>query len=143
MKVIRTLLNSRVDPNAQNLLGETPLHIFAARIQDFSPKDMFETDESPRLQAIKILLAAGADANVLNNQGKTALHYVAESNWERGDMSIAFEAARELIVAGVNIDARVETTKPCYGNFIAFELFMLRGCGETVEMLSKASCEEH
>jgi hypothetical protein len=62
---VKLLLNAKADPNAQNLLGNTPL---------------FETIDP---EIIKILLAAGADINHQNNDGTTPLIRAAYSGNEK------------------------------------------------------------
>lgn len=65
---LRLLHGRGLDINAQNLVGDTPLHCLAAH----SFKDQRDQDEQRQL--IESLLKAGADPAVQNSRGKYPLH---------------------------------------------------------------------
>lgn len=65
-RLLPHLLRAGIDPNVQNLLGETPLH----KILKFSP----------RLHDVEVLLNNGARLDMRNSRDETAVH-VAISHW--------------------------------------------------------------
>ncbi len=78
-EVLDWLLAERLDVNARTRAGETPL-IWAAQ----APED---EDADPRhaewaLRDARTLIAAGAEIDVADEKGRTALHYAAETGSE-------------------------------------------------------------
>lgn len=72
-------------------VGDTPLHLAGAGL---------------RLEAAKLLLAAGADANAANRRSATALHYTCDPRPAGGpDASAQVAVIRALIDAGARVDA--------------------------------------
>lgn len=65
-RLLPPLLHAGIDPNAQNLLGETPLHTILR--------------SSPQLHEVEVLLNNGARLDMRNNRDETAVH-VAISYW--------------------------------------------------------------
>lgn len=91
--VLDWLLAERLDVNARTRAGETPL-IWAAQ----APED--EEDTDPRhaewaLRDARSLIAAGAEIDVADERGRTALHYAAEAGSE--------EMVALLLLAGANV----------------------------------------
>jgi|DEB19_MinimDraft_3_1074340.scaffolds.fasta_scaffold32027_2 ankyrin repeat protein len=89
-----TLVKKGFDVNtADRYTGWTPLHVVA----------MIEKSEDRRrsvAEKILILVAAGADPNAIDRRGLTPLHRAAESE--------SVKAARVLIAAGANVNARTK-----------------------------------
>ncbi len=92
--VLKLLLVQKVNVNAQNKRGMTALHYLAIRKTDYRDYDEapdargyadpdglapsqrpsgWELDEGKRNEAIKLLVAAGADPNIRNARGESAL----------------------------------------------------------------------
>ena len=103
--LIKTILSHKVDPNIQNSVGKTPLHL-AVLLLNFTglkrpPKSVAlllsagaETNKRDnygatplhcavlqnQLKSIKLLLKAKADPNLADNDNNTPLHYAINSN---------------------------------------------------------------
>ncbi|XP_034947304.1 alpha-latroinsectotoxin-Lt1a-like [Chelonus insularis] len=72
-KIIQTLLEYKLDINAQDKAGWTPLLVAV-------------DSEIPNV--VDLLITNGADVNIQNNQNQTPLHYAAERNNEKILMSL-------------------------------------------------------
>jgi ankyrin repeat protein len=92
-KVLKLLLTQKVNVNAQNKRGMTALHYLTIRHTDYRDYDTadgqgyvdpdelapwqrpsgWELDEGKRSEAIKLLVAAGADPSIRNARGESAL----------------------------------------------------------------------
>ena len=98
-KIVKRLMDARVDPNAINDLGETPL-ILACGTDDKSARDKMTTmllnrganvntqdkdGNTPLMMAarkedeelVSMLVEKGSDVSLMNNEGNTALCYAA------------------------------------------------------------------
>lgn len=129
LDTIDFLLKSGAKPNQPDSTGDTPLMWVIGRIGNHVPlgmrvqilKMLLKAGADPNLKAsseynyaplleaaslgesqmVSILLAAGADVNATNKIGQTALHLANNA-----------EAARLLIAAGANRDARYTYVMP-------------------------------
>ena len=91
--------------NAQDIDGKTPLiHTIIDAIDNYS------ADETNVVEFIEALMEAGANIDVRDNEGKTAISYLMEGyaknikNNEIYKNQVAVEIANELINDGVNIE---------------------------------------
>lgn len=86
--VIKALVDAQTNINAQNELGDTPLHV-AARSRWSS-------------QFVPTLLNAGADFSIANKDGETALHLAARSLY-------GYEATKALVDFRADVKAVTKT----------------------------------
>jgi ankyrin repeat protein len=90
------LISAGANANAENNIGETPLHIATAGpCQSLSEED--------DLSRISYLIKAGANINARNANGDTPLHIV---NSDGGDEKHGIEVSKLLLAAGANINAQ-------------------------------------
>lgn len=92
--------------NIQDIIGDTPLHVASAE---------------GRLDVVKFLLANGADINILNKKGQTALHKTS-----------ALNIAEALVTAGVDVnilDHKERTALHTPKNHKLTEYLLLKGTG--------------
>ncbi|KAF7122890.1 hypothetical protein CNMCM5793_001000 [Aspergillus hiratsukae] len=101
-RVVQSLLRQGVPPDTRSARGETPLWMAAAAEHDLIVKDLLATKavdvdavpmtgESPLIEAVerynipivRLLLAAGADPNLANKDGKTAYDLANERSYLR------------------------------------------------------------
>ena len=97
---IKALIEGGININAQNKQGETALVSFTRR---------------KRLGTARILIDSGADVNIADINGKTALHWVVSSSLCAEELKRCIEFINVLINAGVNLDAQ-----DIYGNTALF-----------------------
>lgn len=71
----RLLLARRMDVNARNKRGQTPLHEVMANLR-------FDWRLESKLKCARLLLECGADPNAQDENGQTPLHYVKERTAE-------------------------------------------------------------
>jgi uncharacterized protein len=86
LAVVRLLLDKGANPSAAIQDGSTPLMMAAGmgarRVA--SDEDVIEkAGSADPLDAVKMFVAAGADVNVQNDLGNTALHYAAQNGLNR------------------------------------------------------------
>ncbi len=102
-EIIRLLVEAGADPNVgkedyyDEVKNKTPLMYAAQKM--YAPED---EDEGPAIayKIIKLLLDAGADPNLKDSAGKTALHYLADSEVPHP------KALEYLLQVGANINAQ-------------------------------------
>ncbi len=83
LHILHLLLRAGIDVNGQNLMKQTPLHLAAQT--DFGPSNvtnlirwnLWGTTETLIPNMVNLLLKAGADPNIEDSKGQTALHYTA------------------------------------------------------------------
>lgn len=77
LELLEVLLQHTTDIDAQNNLGETALHaVFNNRHADPPNHQIIPA----QLEAARMLIEKGANVNVRNNDGRTAVDLVAEFN---------------------------------------------------------------
>ena len=129
-KIITELLDAGADPNAQNKLGKTPLHVSSSRkrsktLQYFLRRgaDVNARDRKGRTplhtvilntRGIHLLVAAGADINAKMPDGRTPLHFAALRS-RLGPFQLLAEAGADLAV----VDAKGATPIDVAGHKIA------------------------
>lgn len=99
LQILEILLKAKADPNLAHIHGDTPLMIL---VRDFNP------DKSPLeilRQAIKLLLKHGANPNLKDGAGKTALDYLQDRGPE-------FEKIRRMLRKVMAAEKTVEEEDP-------------------------------
>lgn len=92
--VMAELARHRININAQNERGETPLHL-AAKVEDKA---------AASAEIIAVLIAAGADVLTSTREGWNALHLICRDDKSLPASSVA--CAEALIKGGAPLDAR-------------------------------------
>jgi serine/threonine-protein phosphatase 6 regulatory ankyrin repeat subunit B len=87
--ILRTLINSQANINAQTLDGVTALHLASRNLAGIA--------------ALRLLIQAGADVNTKDARGDTALHWALRSN--------NAAAAALLVDAGADVGAKNDESK--------------------------------
>ncbi len=77
---IRLLLEHGADPNAQEKNGTTALMLAAGLGRGTGAFTKDYATEAELLESVKVLIAAGADVNVVDEFGETPLHYGAQAS---------------------------------------------------------------
>jgi len=77
---IRLLLEHAADPNARQKNGSTALMLAAGLGRGTSAFTKDYATEGELLESVKVLIAAGADVNALDDAGETPLHYGAQAS---------------------------------------------------------------
>ena len=77
---IRLLLEHGADPNAHQKNGSTALMLAAGLGRGTGAFTKDYATESELLESIKVLIAAGADVNAVDDAGETPLHYGAQAS---------------------------------------------------------------
>jgi ankyrin repeat protein len=118
-KMVDLLLELGASPNVRDGSGRTPLMIAithsqiygkkggASWIERFVPQKLIEGQEDWEhrgVEAVRKLLAKGADVTLADNAGLTALHHAARSDY-------CADIARILIAHGADADARDKAGK--------------------------------
>ena len=83
---VQYLLHSGADPNARGVTGGETSLMWAAAGQ--------------RIDVIRLLIAAGADVNIADHDGATALHYAFKGAARRKDLE---DTVRLLVGSGANV----------------------------------------
>lgn len=115
-KVMEVLLGLGLDPNARNLGGETALHLMLAEEAFIVPRTLpmlISAGADPNAKdhrgltplmmvprnegLIQALVAAGADASMVDNEGKNALHHLSRSRYR-----LSASIIEALILAGAD-----------------------------------------
>lgn len=97
IEIVNHLLSQNdIDPNPQDIHGSTPLDLAVA---------------NGHIDVVKSLLKKGADPNIKDQNGKTALHIAAVS---LGKNEIMAEIMKELLNAGADINIRDEENKKAF-----------------------------
>ena len=90
------LVYSKVNVDAQDNEGFTPLHVLAM------------THTSFKLKAIKLLLDAGANPDLRDKRGRTPTHLFLSGKWPWSEVS---QGVRLLVKAGANLSAKDDAGK--------------------------------
>jgi ankyrin repeat protein len=98
--LMRLLLESGADPLLPNFNGTTPF-LAAAGLGTQEPQEE-AGEESESLEAVKLLLAHGADVNDVNNDGDTAMHGAAYNMYPRVIELLAESGADPQVWKNVN-----------------------------------------
>jgi ankyrin repeat protein len=98
--LMRLLLESGADPLLPNFNGITPFLAAAGLGTQERQKEAGEESES--LEAVKLLLAHGADVNDVNNDGDTAMHGAAYNMYPRVIELLAESGADPQVWKNVN-----------------------------------------
>ena len=77
---IRLLLENRADPNARQKNGTTALMLAAGLGRGTGAFTKDYATEAELLESVKVLIAAGADVNAVDDSGETPLHYGAQAS---------------------------------------------------------------
>lgn len=64
------------------------------------------------LYLVKDLIANGANVNIQNNNGKTALMFICSEYYSAGDLGYIYLIIKELINAGANVNLKDNDGKP-------------------------------
>lgn len=94
---MRLLLKYGADPNASQKEHDTPLMFASGLGRGTGAFTKDYATEGELLEAVKVLVAAGADVNVVDSKGETPLHYGAQAS----DDIVKFLAAH-----GAKLDAK-------------------------------------
>ncbi len=86
--ILEALLEAGGDPDAQDALGSTPLHLAAD----------FPYVESDSQLSVRTLLSYGADPDLADREGRTPLHLVAEKHKQA-------TSVRDLVSSGADVNA--------------------------------------
>ncbi|KAL8883125.1 MAG: hypothetical protein Q9192_007435 [Flavoplaca navasiana] len=84
------LLQHGADPNAQDDLGNTPLHTLSTLL------DNGNGDDQKRRAMIQVLCDFGADPNILNNVGETAVFSAIRSRCIDTTRSLVLQKSRDI-----------------------------------------------
>ncbi len=98
-ELARYLLAKGLDPNAGDILGNTPLHWLATHYNR-------ETDLA-RAETAKILVSGGANVNEKNSEGKTPLHNAVNFGF--------IHLTKYLVLKGAKVDTRDNSGKTPLG----------------------------
>jgi len=77
---IRLLLEHGADPNAQQKNGTTALMLAAGLGRGTGAFTKDYATEAELLESVKVLIAAGADVNAVDDSGETPLHFGAQAS---------------------------------------------------------------
>ncbi|HTW63790.1 MAG TPA: ankyrin repeat domain-containing protein [Bryobacteraceae bacterium] len=94
---IRLLLAHGANPNAREKNGATALMLAAGMGRGTGAFTKDYATEAELLEAVKVLTAAGADVNAINDAGDTPLHYGATAS---------DDIVRFLVASGAKIDVK-------------------------------------
>lgn len=102
-EIIELLIRAGADVNLQDKYGETAL-MWSASMPNYPNKDNEDNKDSHRLteyknEIVRFLIKSGADVNIHDNNGKTALMYASENVINNSD-----DTVRILLEAGANLD---------------------------------------
>jgi ankyrin repeat protein len=80
-EIVRLLISSRVDVNAKDGYGQTPLHRAIDAEAEWAKYlyDKGDVDAAPTAEITGILIAAGADVNARTGDGKTPLDWAVDT----------------------------------------------------------------
>jgi uncharacterized protein len=132
-KITEELVRHKADVNARSKNGSTPL-MFAAQGDVDSARTLLAAGANPndtmpdwggtpliiassmgRTEVVSVLLDNGADANIVDSNGFTALHSaVRDSDYgaDRASRNTAAATARALLAHGANPNVRLKQEKP-------------------------------
>lgn len=101
VEVLRLLLRAGASIGSRNDVGETPLIRFALQMTKHT---ICQEGTNPRIEAFRELLDAGSDVNAKDNQGRTALHFLAVDRFSDKEGNKT-KAASLLLARGIDISA--------------------------------------
>jgi uncharacterized protein len=135
MEVLKLLLAAGANPNQKNRAGDAPLHAAYSAYHTYRGQRAWKSDV-----VFKALIDRGADVNVIDAKGNTALTLILSEDWN-GDMveqEDRLRLVRILIAGGANVNlANTEKHTP-------LSLAIINANDEVVEALiaAKANVNE-